>query len=129
MNSSADTFIVIYVNGYVILSADKGVTFFYSQPLRFLIPQIMLFEEINVGFCKGINVSTQKRGVRIKYNSPMIVSRNIKYRSIKISSDKDIRVMFRMYWQYKPHISAIELYVDLEEAVVTQTDPNSYLAS
>ena len=40
-----------------------------------------------------------------------------------------MQVMFRMYWWYIEHISAIKLFVDFEEVVVAQARPSSYMAS
>ena len=53
----------------------------------------------------------------------------MKYQTIRITSDKDVRVMFRTYWRYMEHNSANELYVDFEEVVVAQVRPSSYMAN
>lgn len=67
---------------------------------------------------------------RIRYRCLiLIVNENIKYWAVRISSDKDMGVMFRIYWQYIQHISAIELYVDFEKVVVAQVDTSSYMVS
>ena len=57
------------------------------------------------------------------------VNGNVKFQAITINSDRDMRVMFRIYRQYQANISMIELYVDFEEVIVARAGPSSYLAS
>ena len=101
INSNLEITVIVYYNRSVIQNADEGVASMCSEQAYFVIPQTMSFKELNAGFCENINVGTETRMVRIRYMCPiLIINGNIKYRAVRISSDKDVRIMFRTYWQY-----------------------------
>ena len=100
MDNSTDITIIAYFNGSVIKNTEHGVIFIYDEPVYFLIPQTMSFEDLNVGdlnvgLCQGIYVSTQKKVVSIRYRCLISnFNNNIQYRPVKISNDRDMQIIF-----------------------------------
>ena len=79
--------ILIYYNGYVTQNTNEDVIFMSNEQAYFTILQTISFEELNVGLCESINVSTEKRMVKIRCRCLIsIVNRNIKYWVVRISS-------------------------------------------
>ena len=77
INSSASIMVIVYFNDFIIRTIDEDVAFICDESIYFMI---MSFAKPNVGLCQGINVSTQKRMVRIKCRCLIsIVCRNMKY--------------------------------------------------
>ena len=125
--------IILYFNGSIIRTVEKGMAFVCDESIYFMISQTILFVEFKVELCQGINIGTQKRVQRIKYRCLIsFVRGNMKYQVVKVSNDNDIQVMFLMYEQYWPKITGIELYVEFEVAVAEadyEAAPYSYAMS
>ena len=118
MDNSLNVTVIVHFNGSVIKNTEEGVIFMSDEPLIIFVPQTMSFEELNIELCQGINKNSPKRVVRIRYRCPISnVNDKIQFRAVKISSDREMQIMFRTYRQYLQYITAIELYVDFEEVV------------
>ena len=119
MDNSSEITVLIYYNRSIIQNTYEGAIFMSSEQAYFFISQIIWFEELNAGLCESINVDTEKRVVRIRYRCPIsIVNGNIKYRAVRISSDKDVQVMFRTYWWYTKHISPLSCMLTLRKLLL-----------
>ena len=118
MDNSLNVTVIAHFNGSVIKNTEEGVIFMSDEPLIIFVPQTISFEELNVVLYQGINTNIPKKVVRIRYRCPISnLNNKIQFRPVKISSDREMQIMFRMYRQYLQHITAIELYVDFEEIV------------
>ena len=71
MDNSANIIAIAHFNGTVIKNTEEGVIFMSDELLIIFVPQTISFEELNVVLCKGINASTLKRVVRIRYKCPI----------------------------------------------------------
>ena len=101
MDNSSNVTIVAHFNGSVIKNTEEGVIFMSDEPLIIFIPQAISFEELNDVLCQGINTNTPKKVVRIRYRCPILnLNYKIQFRSVKISSDREMQIMFRTYRQY-----------------------------
>ena len=98
MDNSTNITIIIHFNGSVIINTEYGENFMFDELTYFLVPQTMLFEELNIGLCQDINISIPKKVVRIRYRCPISnLNNNIQFRAVKISNDMYMQIMFRTY--------------------------------
>ena len=58
MDNNIDNIVIVYFNDSIITNREYGAIFMCDKLAYFFISQTMLFEELNVGFCQDINVST-----------------------------------------------------------------------
>ena len=65
MNSSVNIIIIVYFNGSITTKVDEDIIFMCDCLAYLLVSQTMSFEELNAELYQMINVSTQKRVVRI----------------------------------------------------------------
>ena len=121
MDNSINITVIAHFNGSIIKNTEEGMVFLFDELLIIFVPQTISFEKLNVVFCQGINTGTLKTVVRIRYRCPISnLNNKIQFRPVKISSDREMQIMFRTYRQYLQHITVIELYVDFKE-IVTKT--------
>ena len=119
---------IVYFNGS-ITTIDESVMFSCDYPVWVYLADTILLEELKVELSQSINIDFQKRVGKIRYRCPISnINGILKFRAVTINSDRDMRVMFRMYRQYQTFNAVMELYVDLEE-IIAQAGPSSYLAN
>ena len=116
---------IVYFNGSIIIS-DESVIFGCDYPVWVYLSDTISLEELKVELYQSINIGFQKKVEKIRYRCPISnVNGNIKFRAVTINSDRDMRVMFRMYRQYQTFNAVMELYVDFEE-IIAEAGPSSY---
>ena len=118
MDNSTNIIVIAHFNSSIIKNIEECVIFMSDEPFIIFVSQTILFEELNNILCQGINVGIPKRVVRIRYRCPISnLNNKIQFRSVKISSDREMQIMFMTYRQYLQDITAIKLYVDLKEII------------